>query len=188
MSIVFIDNFDSFTFNLVQYLRILGMSVQVVRNNSLTLDQLFALQPSSIVLGPGPGNPAQAGITLAAIQACAGKIPLLGICLGHQALAEAFSGRIVRAEKIMHGRSSQIFHDGCGLFQQIPQGFQAVRYHSLIIEKKSLPACFEVSAWTDEEEIMGIRHKDKRIEGLQFHPESIMTEHGLVLLSNFFAL
>jgi anthranilate synthase/aminodeoxychorismate synthase-like glutamine amidotransferase len=183
--VIFLDNFDSFTFILVHYLQILGASVEVIRSNAITSADILALNPSSVILGPGPGIPADAGITIECIRTLAGKIPLLGICLGHQAIAEAFGGIVRRADRLMHGKQSQLFHDGKVLFQQIPQGFSATRYHSLIVENTSLPECLEVTAWTSSGEIMGLRHKNAFIEGIQFHPESIMSEYGLDLLKNF---
>ncbi len=182
-----IDNYDSFTYNLVQYFQELGEDVRVFRNDEITIEKIGRLNPARIVISPGPCTPNEAGISVATIQAFAGKVPLLGVCLGHQSIGQAFGGRIIRAKKVMHGKTSMIHHDGKGLFQGIPDPFEATRYHSLVIERASLPDCLEVTAWTDDGEIMGVRHKEYDIEGVQFHPESILTEHGHALLANFLA-
>lgn len=183
-----IDNYDSFTYNLVQYFQELGENVEVYRNDKIDLRTIERLSPSRIVISPGPGNPSQAGISMETIRHFAGKTPVLGVCLGHQAIAEVFGGKVVRASRIMHGKTSEIYHDGKNLFQELSNPFIATRYHSLIVEKKSFPAVLEVSAWTKEEEIMGLRHKTYKVEGVQFHPESILTNCGKKLLANFLAL
>jgi anthranilate synthase component 2 len=183
--LLMIDNYDSFTFNLVQYLGELGEDVLVKRNDEVTLGEIEKLAPSKIVISPGPCSPNEAGISLATIKKLAGKIPLLGVCLGHQAIGQAFGGRIVHAKTLMHGKTSQVTHAGLGVFAELPSPFRATRYHSLVIERESCPDCLEITAWTDDGEIMGVRHKSLPIEGVQFHPESIMTEHGHQLLRNF---
>jgi len=183
--ILMIDNYDSFTFNLVQYLESLGKKVRVFRNDQLTLAQIKALKPERIVISPGPGGPEDAGISCAVIKEFAGVLPILGVCLGHQCLAYSFGGRIVRAKKLMHGKTSLIYHDGEGLFKGIPNPFTATRYHSLLVEKKSLPASLKITARTKEGEIMGLRHKKFNLYGVQFHPESIMTSSGMDILANF---
>jgi anthranilate synthase/aminodeoxychorismate synthase-like glutamine amidotransferase len=183
--LVMIDNYDSFTYNLVQYFGQLGEEVQVFRNDQIDVAGLEALQPNRLVISPGPCSPNEAGISIAAIRHFAGRIPILGVCLGHQALGAAFGGRIIRAPRLMHGKTSLIYHDGRGLFQGIPSPFEATRYHSLIVERESLPGCLEVSAQTAVGEIMGLRHRDHAIYGVQFHPESILTTEGLNLLQNF---
>ncbi|MBC7622271.1 MAG: aminodeoxychorismate/anthranilate synthase component II [Aeromicrobium sp.] len=183
--LLMIDNYDSFTFNLVQYFGELGEDVLVKRNDEVTISQIEQLAPSKIVISPGPCSPSEAGISVAAIEKFAGRIPLLGVCLGHQAIGQAFGGRIVHAKTLMHGKTSQVTHAGQGVFAELPSPFRATRYHSLVIERESCPACLEVTAWTDDGEIMGVRHKSLPIEGVQFHPESIMTEHGHQLLRNF---
>ena len=180
-----LDNYDSFTYNLVQYLGELGQEVQVYRNDEITIDQVEKLRPAHIVISPGPCTPNEAGISVPLIKALAGKVPILGVCLGHQAIGQAFGGRIVHAREVMHGKTSPIHHDSRGVFRGLPGGYTATRYHSLVIEKASLPASLEVSAWTDDGEIMGVRHKSLAVEGVQFHPESILTEHGHALLRNF---
>ena len=183
--LLMIDNYDSFTFNLVQYLGELGEDVLVKRNDEITLDEIATLAPDKIVISPGPCAPAQAGISLAVVARFAGKIPLLGVCLGHQAIGQAFGGNIVHAKMLMHGKTSQVTHTNEGVFVSLPSPFRATRYHSLVIERESCPACLEITAWTDDGEIMGVRHKTMPVEGVQFHPESIMTEHGHQLLRNF---
>jgi anthranilate synthase component 2 len=183
--LLMIDNYDSFTFNLVQYLGELGEDVLVKRNDEVTLGEIEKLAPSKIVISPGPCSPSEAGISVAAIEKFAGKIPLLGVCLGHQAIGQAFGGRIIHAKTLMHGKTSQVTHTGQGVFAELPSPFRATRYHSLVIERESCPDCLEITAWTDDGEIMGVRHKSLPIEGVQFHPESIMTEHGHQLLRNF---
>ena len=183
--LLMIDNYDSFTFNLVQYLGELGEDVLVKRNDEVTLGEIEKLAPSKIVISPGPCSPSEAGISVAAIEKFAGKIPLLGVCLGHQAIGQAFGGRIIHAKTLMHGKTSQVTHTGQGVFAELPSPFRATRYHSLVIERESCPVCLEITAWTDDGEIMGVRHKSLPIEGVQFHPESIMTEHGHQLLRNF---
>lgn len=183
--LLFIDNFDSFTFNLVQYFQVLDIETSVIRAQSKSLEECLALSPRYVVIGPGPGTPSQATLSKELIASCAGKIPLLGVCLGHQALAESYGGIVKRAQIPMHGKTSQIFHDGKGVFQGIPQGFKATRYHSLIVEEQSLPSCLEVTAKTDTGEIMGLRHPLFLQESVQFHPESVLTEHGMELLRNF---
>ncbi|RLB09710.1 MAG: anthranilate/aminodeoxychorismate synthase component II [Deltaproteobacteria bacterium] len=183
--ILMIDNYDSFTYNLVQALAALGKEIVVYRNDQISIDEIEKLKPACIVISPGPGTPSKAGISVELIKRFASKIPILGVCLGHQAIAEAFGGKIVRAPRIMHGKTSLIYHDGKTIYKGLPNPFEAVRYHSLIVEKKSLPSCFEISAWTDMDEIMGIRHKEYPVEGVQFHPESIMTKKGNELLKNF---
>ncbi|MDH5288131.1 MAG: aminodeoxychorismate/anthranilate synthase component II [Betaproteobacteria bacterium] len=183
--LLMIDNYDSFTFNLVQYLGELGADVHVYRNDAITLDQVEAWTPEHIVLSPGPCTPAEAGITVPLIQRFAGRIPLLGVCLGHQAIGEAFGGRIVRAARVMHGKLDAVTHDGRGVFTGIPSPVTVTRYHSLAIERASLPACLEVSATTADGEIMGVRHREHPVEGVQFHPEAILTEHGHAMLRNF---
>lgn len=183
--ILMIDNFDSFTYNLVQYLGEMGQELVVRRNNEITLAEIEALAPDQIVVSPGPCTPTEAGISVAAIQHFAGRIPILGVCLGHQSIGQAFGGRVVQAERMMHGKTSPILHDGRGVFEGLPSPFDATRYHSLLIERRSLPACLEISAETAEGEIMGVRHLELAVEGVQFHPESILTEHGRQLLRNF---
>lgn len=185
-----IDNYDSFTYNVVQYLGELGASVQVYRNDALTLRQLEDLAPQQLVISPGPCTPDEAGISVAAMAHFAGRIPVLGICLGHQSLAQAFGGRVVRARQVMHGKTSQVFHNSQGLFAGLPSPVTVTRYHSLVVEQSSLPDCLEITAWTQHEngsmdEIMGLRHRSMDIEGVQFHPESILTEQGHELLANF---
>ena len=181
-----IDNYDSFTFNLVQYLGELGAKVEVRRNDALTLDDVAAMAPSHLVISPGPCTPDDAGISLELVSRFAGRIPILGVCLGHQAIGQAFGARIVHANAVMHGKTSTVQHDGRGVFDGIPQGFTATRYHSLVIAPESVPDCLEVSAWTgDRTEIMGVRHREYAVEGVQFHPEAILTEHGKALLGNF---
>jgi anthranilate synthase component 2 len=183
--LLMIDNYDSFTFNLVQYFGELGEEVVVRRNDEVTLGEIEKLAPTKIVISPGPCSPSEAGISVAAIEKFAGKIPLLGVCLGHQAIGQAFGGQIIHAKTLMHGKTSQVSHTGQGVFAELPSPFRATRYHSLVIERESCPDCLEITAWTDDGEIMGVRHKSLPIEGVQFHPESIMTEHGHSLLRNF---
>ena len=183
--ILMIDNYDSFTYNLVQYLGELGEELKVFRNDKITIPEIVKLNPNKIVISPGPGEPKDAGISKEVIKKLAGKIPILGVCLGHQAIVESFGGKIVRANRIMHGKTSEIHHDGKTIFKGLDNPFTATRYHSLIDEKESLPDCFEISAWTDQNEIMGIRHKEFKLEGVQFHPESILTALGKKLLANF---
>ncbi len=183
--LVMIDNYDSFTFNLVQYFGQLKVEVGVWRNDQINLPQLKQINPTHIVISPGPGSPDQAGISLDVISKLAGRIPILGVCLGHQAIGQAFGGRVVNAGRLMHGKTSLIYHDGGGIYKGIPSPFQATRYHSLMVSNENLPSCLAVSAWTSEGEIMGLRHKELPVEGVQFHPESILTEHGLDLLRNF---
>jgi anthranilate synthase component 2 len=191
--LLMIDNYDSFTYNLVQYFGELGVEVQVFRNDQISVAQMEKLNPEQIVISPGPCTPNEAGVSVEAIKHFAGKKPILGVCLGHQSIGQAFGGKIVHASAIMHGKTSMIRHKGIGVFRDISNPFEATRYHSLVIEKDSLPECLEVTAWTETEsgeleEIMGVRHKDYPIEGMQFHPESILTEHGHKLLQNFLEL
>ena len=183
--VLVVDNYDSFTFNLVQYLGELGSEVRVFRNDEITAAQTEALRPSHIVISPGPGTPNAAGITLELIERMAGKVPILGVCLGHQAIGQAFGGKVVRAKRIMHGKVSSIRHDGAGVFFQVPDKFTATRYHSLVIERQTLPSCLAISAESDDGEIMGLRHRSHAIEGVQFHPEAMLTEHGHKMLRNF---
>ena len=183
--ILMIDNYDSFTYNLVQAFRELGAEMQVVRNDEIDVDGIRALAPSAIVLSPGPGNPDSAGVTLAAIKAFAGKVPMFGVCLGHQSIAQAFGGRIIHAKRLMHGKASRIRHDGKGVFAGMPQDFEAMRYHSLAVERETLPDCFEISAESEDGEIMGLRHKTLTIESVQYHPESIGTPDGMRQMRNF---
>ena len=183
-----IDNYDSFTYNLVQYLGELGEDLKVFRNDKITIPEIEKLKPKRIVVSPGPGTPKDAGISMDVIKHFAGKIPILGVCLGEQSIAEVFGGEVVRAKRLMHGKTSEIHHDGKTIFKGLPNPFTATRYHSLIVEKETLPDRFEISAWTDQDEIMGIRHKEYKVEGVQFHPESILTEAGKQLLANFLAL
>ncbi len=183
--LLMIDNYDSFTYNLVQYFGELGAQVKVFRNDELVLAEIAALRPERIVISPGPCAPDQAGISVALIREFAGTLPILGVCLGHQAIGAAFGARIVHAARVMHGKRSQIGHDGRGVFRGLPDPLAAVRYHSLAIERASLPECLEVSAWSEDGEIMGVRHRTFEVEGVQFHPESILTEHGHELLRNF---
>lgn len=186
--VLMIDNYDSFTYNLVQYLSEIGAEVQVYRNDAVTLEEIARLNPSHIVLSPGPCTPNEAGICLDLIARFAGEIPILGVCLGHQAIAQAFGGRVVRAARLMHGKTSPIHHDGRTIFRGIPSPFTATRYHSLIVAPEDLPPVLAVSAWTAEGEIMGLRHRELPVEGVQFHPESILTEYGKELLQNFLRL
>jgi len=188
--LLMIDNYDSFTYNLVQYFGELGVDIRVFRNDEITLGEISAMKPDQIVLSPGPCTPAEAGISVASITEFAGKIPILGVCLGHQSIGEAFGGKIIRAKRVMHGKISPIHHKGKGVFKDLPSPFNATRYHSLVIEQDSLPDCLEVTAWTENpdgsiEEIMGVRHKTLAVEGVQFHPESILSEHGQQMLKNF---
>ncbi len=185
-----IDNYDSFTWNLVRYLRELGQVVEVVRNDRITLSDIEALSPDYLLISPGPCTPDQAGVSIAAIGYFAGKIPVLGVCLGHQSIGQAFGGRVVRARQVMHGKTSAIYHARQGVFQGLPSPFQATRYHSLVLDSDALPACLEVTAWTQHEdgrmdEIMAVRHKYLAVEGVQFHPEAILTQQGHALLANF---
>jgi len=188
--LLMIDNYDSFTYNLVQYLGELGVDVQVHRNDQISLEQIETMKPDHLVISPGPCTPDEAGISVDAIKTFAGRIPILGVCLGHQSIGQAFGGRIVHAGSVMHGKTSMIHHQDAGVFKGLSNPFEATRYHSLVIEKGTLPECLEVTAWTQNEdgtleEIMGIRHKDLNIQGVQFHPESILTRHGHDLLQNF---
>ena len=183
--LLMIDNYDSFTYNLVQYLGELGEEVKVLRNDEITLEGIEQLAPAHIVISPGPCTPSEAGISVPLVRHFAGKVPILGVCLGHKAIGQALGGRIVHARQLMHGKTSAIHHDGRGVFRGLPDAFTATRYHSLAIERASLPGCLEVSAWTGDGEIMGVRHKELAVEGVQFHPESILTEHGHQLLRNF---
>ncbi|MBY0124438.1 aminodeoxychorismate/anthranilate synthase component II [Bacillus sp. S/N-304-OC-R1] len=183
--ILMIDNYDSFTYNLVQYLGEIGEDLVVKRNDEITIEEIEELKPKFLMISPGPCTPNEAGISLQAIEAFAGKIPVFGVCLGHQSIAQVFGGDVVQAERLMHGKTSDIHHDGKTIFQGLPNPFPATRYHSLIVKKETLPSCLEVSAWTAEGEIMAVRHKELPIEGVQFHPESIMTVAGKDLLRNF---
>ena len=187
--ILMIDNYDSFTYNIVQYLGELGAQVKVLRNDQISVNDIHELAPAKIVISPGPCTPNEAGISLEVIKTFAGKIPILGICLGHQSIGQAFGGDIIRATQVMHGKTSSIYHDGKGIFAELPNPFRATRYHSLVVSQTTLPDCLEVTAWTDSDdqdyEIMGLRHKSMDIEGVQFHPESIMTQAGHQLLDNF---
>ena len=183
--LLMIDNYDSFTYNLVQYLRELGEEVVVYRNDKITLAEIEALNPQRLVISPGPCTPNEAGISVEVIKYFAGKLPILGVCLGHQSVGQAFGGRIVRAERLMHGKTSPVFHDNRELFDGLPNPFDATRYHSLLVERSSFPTCLEITAWTAEEEIMGLRHRQLPIWGMQFHPESILTVTGMDMLRNF---
>ncbi len=183
--LLMIDNYDSFTYNLVQYFGELGETVEVYRNDEITIEEVVARQPQRIVISPGPCTPNEAGISVALIREVAGKVPLLGVCLGHQSIGQAFDGKIVRAQELMHGKTSMIHHLDRGVFKGLSNPLRATRYHSLVIERASLPDCLEITAWTDDGEIMGVRHKTLAIEGVQFHPESILTEYGHDMLRNF---
>ena len=183
--LLMIDNYDSFTYNLVQYLAEIGQEVEVVRNDKISIEEINKLNPQYIVISPGPCTPNEAGISLSLIEAFKGKIPILGVCLGHQSIGQAFGGKIIHAQTIMHGKTSKISHNNKGVFTGIKDPFIATRYHSLVIDRESLPECFDITAWTDDNEIMGIKHKELAIEGVQFHPESILSEHGHDLLKNF---
>ncbi len=188
--LLMIDNYDSFTYNLVQYFGELGQEVRVVRNDDLTVPQIAALKPDRIVISPGPCTPNEAGVSLEVLTALSGSVPILGVCLGHQSLGQAFGGKVIRAKTIMHGKTSPIRHHGTGVFAGLPDPFEATRYQSLVVEKDSLPDCLEITAWTEDEngefdEIMGLRHKTLPVEGVQFHPESILTQHGHDMLRNF---
>ena len=187
IKLLMIDNYDSFTFNLVQYLGELGAELTVKRNDAIDVSAARALKADAIVLSPGPCTPRQAGICVPILREMAGELPILGVCLGHQCIGEAFGGKVVRAGRLMHGKTSPILHDGKTLFAGVPSPFEAIRYHSLLVERASLPECLEISAWTAEGEIMGLRHKKYPIEGVQFHPESILTQHGKQILRNFLA-
>ena len=188
--LLMIDNYDSFTFNLVQYLQTLGAEVKVVRNDELSLAQIEALQPERIMISPGPGTPDDAGVSQQVIRELGPRIPVFGVCLGHQALGQVYGGEVVRARTIMHGKTSRIRHAGRGVFAGLPDGYEATRYHSLVVKRDTLPECLEITAWTEGDdggfdEIMGLRHREFPVEGVQFHPESILTEHGHALLKNF---
>ncbi|ALN59614.1 anthranilate synthase component II [Lysobacter enzymogenes] len=190
MSVLMIDNYDSFTYNLVQYLQALGSEVEVIRNDELTVDEIERRAPQRIVISPGPCTPDQAGVSLEVIRRLGAHTPILGVCLGHQSLGQAYGGQVIRAKRIMHGKTSAIRHQGAGVFAGLPDGYEATRYHSLVVERESLPDGLEVTAWTEYEdggfeEIMGLRHREHPVEGVQFHPESIKTEHGHALLRNF---
>ncbi|MDR4173888.1 aminodeoxychorismate/anthranilate synthase component II [Bacillus cereus] len=183
--ILMIDNYDSFTFNLVQFLGELGQELVVKRNDEVTISDIENMKPDFLMISPGPCSPNEAGISMEVIQYFAGKIPIFGVCLGHQSIAQVFGGEVVRAERLMHGKTSPMHHDGKTIFSDIPNPFTATRYHSLIVKKETLPECLEITSWTEEGEIMALRHKTLPIEGVQFHPESIMTSHGKELLYNF---
>ena len=188
--LLMIDNYDSFTWNLVQYLQTLGAEVKVVRNDELSVDEIEALAPERIVISPGPCTPNEAGVSVGVIRQLGARVPILGVCLGHQSLGQAYGGDVVRAKTIMHGKTSRIRHGGLGVFAGLPDGYEATRYHSLVVSRETLPDCLEITAWTENEdgsfdEIMGLRHRGHPVEGVQFHPESILTEHGHALLKNF---
>ena len=188
--LLMIDNYDSFTYNVVQYFGELGAEVQVYRNDEITVQEIAKKKPDHLVISPGPCTPNEAGISMAVIEHFAGKIPILGICLGHQSIAQVFSGKVVRARQVMHGKTSTIHHNGLGVFNCLPKTFKATRYHSLVVQREHLPECLDITAWTENDdgsmdEIMGIKHKHLAVEGVQFHPESILTEHGHHLLNNF---
>ena len=188
--LLMIDNYDSFTFNLVQYLQVLGAEVEVVRNDAMTVDEIEKLAPQRIVISPGPCTPNEAGVSLEVIERLGPTTPILGVCLGHQGIGQAYGGKVVRAGRIMHGKTSPIRHQGQGVFAGLPDGYEATRYHSLVVERGSLPQALEITAWTENEdgsfeEIMGLRHREHPVEGVQFHPESILTDHGHALLKNF---
>ena len=186
--LLLIDNYDSFTYNLAQYLGELGADVHVYRNDALTLEQVAAWQPERIVISPGPCTPAEAGISVPLVQRFAGAIPILGVCLGHQAIGQAFGARVVRAARVMHGKLSPVSHEGDGVFSGLPSPFTVTRYHSLALERDSMPACLDITAVADDGEIMGVRHREHAVEGVQFHPEAILTEHGHALLANFLGM
>lgn len=183
--LLMIDNYDSFTYNLVQYFGELGQEVKVFRNDEITLDEIEALAPHYLVLSPGPCTPNEAGVSLAAIERFAGKLPILGVCLGHQSIGQAFGGKVVHARQLMHGKVSDVHHHDRGVFRGLPNPVVCTRYHSLVVERESLPDCLEITAWTEDGEIMGLRHKTLPVEGVQFHPESILTQHGHDMLANF---
>jgi anthranilate synthase component 2 len=183
--LLMIDNYDSFTYNLVQYFGELGEDVRVARNDEITVAEIAALQPARICISPGPCSPTEAGISLAVIERFSGQVPILGVCLGHQAIGHAFGGKVVRARNLMHGKTDAVAHKHEGVFAELPSPFIAARYHSLAVERESLPDCLEITAWTPDGEIMGLRHKTLAVEGVQFHPESIATEHGHLMLKNF---
>jgi len=183
--IVMIDNYDSFTYNLVQYLGEMGEDLRVYRNDEITVEEVEALKPDQLIISPGPCTPTEAGISVPLIKAMAGKVPILGVCLGHQSIGQAFGGEVVRAGRLMHGKTSPVFHKSQGVFAGLPSPFQATRYHSLLIRRESLPDCLEITAETEEGEIMGVRHKELDVQGVQFHPESVLTEGGKELLRNF---
>lgn len=188
--VLMVDNYDSFTYNIVQYLQELGAEVLVHRNDQISIEDIERIAPERLMISPGPCTPNEAGVSMAVIEHFAGKLPILGVCLGHQSLGQVFGGKVVRARQVMHGKTSPIFHAGVGVFSGLPSPFTATRYHSLVVEKSSLPDCFEITAWTQTEdgemdEIMGLRHKTLDVEGVQFHPESILTEHGHAMLDNF---
>ena len=183
--LLMVDNYDSFTYNLVQYLQALGQEVQVYRNDKITVDEIKQKSPDRLVISPGPCTPNEAGISVRAIQELGGTIPILGVCLGHQSIGQAFGGKVVRADSLMHGKTSPVWHDQRELFSGLPNPFDATRYHSLIIERATLPDCLEITAWTESQEIMGIRHRQLPVWGVQFHPESILTTSGMAMLSNF---
>lgn len=190
--LLMLDNYDSFTWNLVQYLQTLGAEVKVVRNDELSVAQIEALAPERIVISPGPCTPDEAGVTVALIERLGARVPIFGVCLGHQGIGQAYGGDVVRAGRIMHGKTSSIRHAGKGVFAGLPDAFEATRYHSLVVDKATLPACLEITAWSEHEdgsieEIMGLRHREHPVEGVQFHPESILTQHGHALLKNFLA-
>ena len=183
--LLFIDNYDSFTYNIVQYFAELGQKVAVRRNDDITLEEIEALNPQYLVIGPGPCSPKEAGISVEAMRYFAGRLPIMGVCLGHQTIGEAFGGRIVRAKTLMHGKVSPVYHSGKGMFKGLPNPVTCTRYHSLVIERGTLPDCLEITAWTADGEIMGVRHKEYAVEGVQFHPEALLTEHGHDMLNNF---
>lgn len=183
--ILLIDNYDSFTYNLVQYVEELGSRCKVVRNDAITIDGIRRLRPSKLILSPGPGHPGEAGVTLEVIRQLSGEIPILGVCLGHQAIGQAFGGKVVRAKRQLHGKLSEIYHDGKGLYRGMPRPFLATRYHSLVIERRSLPSCLRITCETDDGTIMGVKHRRFAVEGVQFHPESIMTQDGKRLIAHF---
>lgn len=183
--LLFIDNYDSFTYNIVQYFAELGQEVAVRRNDDITLEEIETLNPQYLVIGPGPCSPKEAGISVAAMRHFAGRLPIMGVCLGHQTIGEAFGSRIVRAKTLMHGKVSPVSHSGKGMFRGLPNPVTCTRYHSLVIERGTLPECLEITAWTEDGEIMGVRHKEYAVEGVQFHPEALLTEHGHDMLNNF---